>query len=72
MYNKLIAFLRNEYTVRGFSEVISPNVYNIDLWKVSGHYDNYKENMFMFEVEAQQFGLKPMNCPGHCLMFNWK
>jgi len=39
------------------------------LWKISGHYANYAENMFMFDVEGQQFGMKPMNCPGHCLMF---
>ena len=40
-----------------------------ELWKTSGHYEHYKENMFMFETENQEFGLKPMNCPGHCVMF---
>eukprot|EP00475_Leptophrys_vorax_P004136 TRINITY_DN12468_c0_g2_i2.p1 TRINITY_DN12468_c0_g2~~TRINITY_DN12468_c0_g2_i2.p1 ORF type:complete len:791 (-),score=237.06 TRINITY_DN12468_c0_g2_i2:42-2414(-) len=69
IYNKLIETIRAEYETRGYSEVITPNVYNLDLWKTSGHLDNYKENMFIFEVEKQQFGLKPMNCPGHCLMF---
>lgn len=44
-------------------------MFNVDLWKTSGHYDNYKDCMFMFEVEKQEFGLKPMNCPAHCLMF---
>ncbi|KAL6294560.1 hypothetical protein ACE6H2_002702 [Prunus campanulata] len=50
-------------------QVISPNVYNMQLWETSGHAANYKENMFVFEIEKQEFGLKPMNCPGHCLMF---
>ena len=41
-------------------------MYNFDLWRTSGHADHYKENMFYFEVEKQEFGLKPMNCPGVC------
>jgi len=44
-------------------------VFNFDLWKTSGHADHYRENMFAFDVEKQEFGLKPMNCPGHCVMF---
>jgi len=50
--------------------VLSPNIYNMQLWETSGHAANYKENMFVFEIEKQEFGLKPMNCPGHCLMFD--
>jgi threonyl-tRNA synthetase len=72
IYNKLIDFMRREYTMRGFHEVISPNLFNLKLWKTSGHYKNYKENMFMVKIENQGFGLKPMNCPGHCLMFDSK
>jgi threonyl-tRNA synthetase len=72
IYNKLIDFMRREYTMRGFHEVISPNIFNLKLWKTSGHYKNYKENMFMVKIENQGFGLKPMNCPGHCLMFDSK
>jgi hypothetical protein len=49
--------------------VVSPNLFNFDLWVTSGHAEHYKDNMFHFEVEKQLFGLKPMNCPGHCLMF---
>ena len=67
IYNKLIEFIRSEYRKRGFSEVITPNMFSIDLWKESGHYDNYKDNMYM--IEKEDFALKPMNCPGHCLMF---
>jgi threonyl-tRNA synthetase len=72
IYNKLVSFIRKEYLIRGFTEVISPNIYNLRLWKTSGHYKNYKENMFLVKVENQGFGLKPMNCPGHCLMFENK
>lgn len=70
LYNRLIDFIKKEYRIRGFTEVLSPNVYNSDLWKISGHYQNYKDDMFMFNVENQEFGMKPMNCPGHCLMFD--
>lgn len=69
IYNALHVFLKEEYRKRGYEEVITPNMYNSKLWKTSGHWDNYKENMFTFDVEKEQFGLKPMNCPGHCLMF---
>ena len=70
IFNKLISFIRDQYKIRGYSEVISPNIYNLKLWKTSGHYKNYKENLFLMKVENQGFGLKPMNCPGHCLMFD--
>eukprot|EP00004_Rigifila_ramosa_P013956 TRINITY_DN3130_c0_g1_i2.p1 TRINITY_DN3130_c0_g1~~TRINITY_DN3130_c0_g1_i2.p1 ORF type:complete len:809 (+),score=227.02 TRINITY_DN3130_c0_g1_i2:156-2429(+) len=70
IYNKLQNFIRAEYVKRGFTEVVSPNMYNTDLWKTSGHWQNYQEHMFSFDVEGQTFALKPMNCPGHCLMFD--
>lgn len=70
IYNKLVEFIRQEYWKRGFQEVVSPNVYNAKLWMTSGHWEHYAENMFRFEVEKEQFGLKPMNCPGHCLIFD--
>lgn len=69
IYNTLCDMLRTEYRVRGYDEVITPNMYNSKLWETSGHWGNYKENMFAFEVEKETFGLKPMNCPGHCLLF---
>ncbi|KAL4373439.1 hypothetical protein AHAS_Ahas05G0081900 [Arachis hypogaea] len=69
VYKKLIGFIESQYRVRGYQEVISPNVFNMDLWKQSGHADNYRENMFILEIEKHEFGLKPMNCPGHCLVF---
>ncbi|XP_002989765.2 threonine--tRNA ligase, mitochondrial 1 [Selaginella moellendorffii] len=69
VYNKLLQFIRSEYRKRGFDEVVTPNIYNMKLWEQSGHAAHYKENMFVFEIEKQEFGLKPMNCPGHCLLF---
>uniref|UniRef100_A0A673NGD3 threonine--tRNA ligase n=1 Tax=Sinocyclocheilus rhinocerous TaxID=307959 RepID=A0A673NGD3_9TELE len=70
IYNTLIEFIRSEYRKRGFQEVVSPNIYNSKLWQTSGHWQHYSENMFSFEVEKEIFALKPMNCPGHCLMFD--
>uniref|UniRef100_A0A915JPZ2 threonine--tRNA ligase n=1 Tax=Romanomermis culicivorax TaxID=13658 RepID=A0A915JPZ2_ROMCU len=72
IYNKLTDLMRKEYRKRGFTEVISPNMYNTKLWQTSGHMQHYSSNMFKFEVENEQFALKPMNCPGHCLMFDTK
>ncbi|CEP23795.1 THS1 [Cyberlindnera jadinii] len=69
IYNTLVDLLRTEYRKRGYDEVITPNMYNAKLWETSGHWANYQENMFTFDVEKEKFGLKPMNCPGHCLMF---
>jgi threonyl-tRNA synthetase len=69
IYNTLLAFIKEQYWKRGYNEVISPNMYNSELWKISGHWDYYKDGMFTFGVEKDTFALKPMNCPGHCLMF---
>uniref|UniRef100_A0A8C7XWQ1 threonine--tRNA ligase n=1 Tax=Oryzias sinensis TaxID=183150 RepID=A0A8C7XWQ1_9TELE len=70
IYNTLIEFIRSEYRNRGFQEVVTPNIYNSKLWVTSGHWQHYSENMFSFEVEKETFALKPMNCPGHCLVFD--
>jgi threonyl-tRNA synthetase len=70
IYNKLVEMMREQHRIRGYDEVITPNVYNLKLWKTSGHYSHYKDDMFVFNVENQGFGMKPMNCPGHCLMFD--
>ncbi|ESN97826.1 hypothetical protein HELRODRAFT_85090, partial [Helobdella robusta] len=70
VYNLLCDLIKSEYKKRGFTEVVSPNIYNIKLWETSGHWQHYAENMFAFESEGEKFALKPMNCPGHCLMFD--
>merc|ERR1712168_28240 len=72
IYNKLQSFIKEEYWKRGFQEVISPNIYNAKLWMTSGHWDHYADCMFRFDIEKEPFGLKPMNCPGHCIMFDQK
>lgn len=69
IYNKLISFIKQEYWQRGYEEVVTPNIFNLQLWEISGHAQHYKDNMFVFDVEGQEWGMKPMNCPGHCLMF---
>ncbi|MEE8138665.1 MAG: threonine--tRNA ligase, partial [Thermoanaerobaculia bacterium] len=69
VYNKLVEFIREVQTRRGFEEVITPQILDVDLWRTSGHYDNYREAMFFSEVDERQFAVKPMNCPTHCLIY---
>lgn len=69
IYNKLVDFVRKQYRRRGFEEVISPNIYSSKLWMVSGHWDKYADNMFCTTCEKAEYGMKPMNCPGHCMLF---
>lgn len=70
IYNTLLNFIKDEYRRRGFQEVITPNIYKSQLWKVSGHWEHFAENIFSFKTRNKdEFALKPMNCPGHCLMF---
>jgi len=63
--------MKLEYKRRNFKEVVTPNIFNIDLWKVSGHYTNYKDDLYLLPSNdgGPWQGLKPMNCPGHCLIF---
>ncbi|CAL1394142.1 unnamed protein product [Linum trigynum] len=70
IYNKLMGFIKSQYIKRGYEEVKTPNMYNMRLWETSGHAANYRDNMFLLNIEKQEFGLKPMNCPGHCLKFH--
>ncbi|KAH9474803.1 threonyl-tRNA synthetase [Psilocybe cubensis] len=70
IYNSLVELMRQEYFKRGYQEVISPNMYNSKLWETSGHWQNYKDDMFVLDVEKEKWALKPMNCPGHCLIFD--
>lgn len=88
IFNKLVTFMKNQQIRYGFQEVITPIIYKNKLWKQSGHWDNYKEDMFKVvgndlskeessehdELEhgehQHEYGLKPMNCPGHCIIFS--
>ncbi|KAJ5226418.1 hypothetical protein N7468_007643 [Penicillium chermesinum] len=79
--NKLTNFLRTQYLQYGFREVLTPTIYKKSLWEISGHWQNYKDDMYEVtgrgatgesggEIgEEESYGLKPMNCPGHCLLF---
>jgi len=69
IYNELVRYYRDQHRARGYREVRSPLVMDVSLWKRSGHWDNYRENMFFTESEDRTFAVKPMNCPGHCLIF---
>src|SRR5438132_4448692 len=64
IYNELIEFVRSFYRRDGYSEVVTPLLWDTELFKTSGHYDNYRDNMFFSEVEEREYSLKPMNCPG--------
>lgn len=65
----MIELVKNEYFYRGFTEVITPTMFKNELWKTSGHYFKYAKDMFFSQNEDEHFGIKPMNCPSHCLMF---
>jgi len=69
VYNGLIDYVRELYDRYGYSEVLTPQILDVELWKTSGHYDNYRENMYFTEVDERQFAVKPMNCPSHCLIY---
>jgi len=63
---------KKEHLKRGYQIVITPHIMQAELWKTSGHYDYYKENMYTFNIEEREFVLKPMNCPGHILIYKSK
>ena len=65
-------FERKEHLRRGYDIVLGPQILRTDLWKTSGHYDNYRENMYFTEVEGQGYGIKPMNCLAHMLIYKTK
>ncbi|UCH85694.1 MAG: threonine--tRNA ligase [Candidatus Latescibacterota bacterium] len=62
-------YLKNEYIRRGYELVLTPHIARSELWHTSGHYDYYAENMYNLDVEGHEFILKPMNCPGHILIY---
>ena len=70
IWNVLEDLRRRENARRGYNEVRTPQLYDSDLWRTSGHWEKYQEHMFRLEIEDRDFGLKPMNCPGHCLLYS--
>ena len=69
LYNLLIEYVRELYARYGYDEVITPQIFDAALWKTSGHYEHYHDNMFFTEVDGREYAVKPMNCPAHCLMY---
>lgn len=69
IYNQLQNYMREKYVKYNYQEVITPQIYDIDLYHCSGHYHNYKDNMYFTEIDKREFSVKPMNCPGHCLLY---
>jgi threonyl-tRNA synthetase len=69
IYNQLVDYMRQQYLREGYSEVITPQALDVSMWKTSGHYDKYQDNMYFTMVEEREYALKPMNCPTHCLIY---
>lgn len=65
-------YIKHEHLRRGYQLVISPHILKSDIWIQSGHYEYYKENMYIFQIEGKEFAVKPMNCPGHILVYKSK
>ncbi len=63
---------KDEHLRRGYQMVITPHIMRQELWQTSGHYDFYRQNMYTFQIENKEFVLKPMNCPGHILIYKSK
>src|SRR5262245_26749027 len=69
IYNALADLMRSEVRRRGYGEVRTPILLNDELWKRSGHWDHFRENMYTLQIEERSFAVKPMNCPGTCLVY---
>jgi len=69
VYNELVNYMRGWYLKEGYSEVITPMAIDVGLWKTSGHYEHYVDNMYFTTVDDREYALKPMNCPSHCLIY---
>ncbi|WP_459614414.1 threonine--tRNA ligase [Bordetella sp. 2513F-2] len=70
LWQQVEQYMRQVYRDNGYQEVKAPQILDLSLWKKTGHWDNYRENMFTTESENRVYGLKPMNCPGHVQIFN--
>ena len=69
LYTLLQNYIRKKQQEFGFKEIQTPQIMNVDLWKTSGHYDNYKENMYFTKIDEQDYAIKPMSCPAHVKVF---
>ena len=69
LYNELQELVREELVRRDYGEVRTPIILNDELWKRSGHWDHFKDNMYFLDIEERSYAVKPMNCPGTCLVY---
>ncbi|MBA3301337.1 MAG: threonine--tRNA ligase [Thermoleophilaceae bacterium] len=69
LFNQLTGLVREENEKRGYQEVRTPVLTDVELWRESGHWEKYRDNMYFADVEGREMGLKPMNCPGHAQLF---
>jgi threonyl-tRNA synthetase len=70
LWQQVEQYMRRVYRDSGYQEVRCPSILDVSLWKKSGHWDNYKDNMFFTESEKRTYAVKPMNCPGHVQIYN--
>jgi threonyl-tRNA synthetase len=70
LWQQVEQYMRRIYRENGYQEVRGPQILDVSLWKRTGHWDNFRENMFFTESEKREYAVKPMNCPGHILIFN--
>lgn len=70
VYNQLVDYMRRIYNLYQYDEVITPQILDSSLWKTSGHYEHYHENMYFSQIDEREYAVKPMNCPCHMLMFS--
>ena len=69
IYNELISYMRRLYVRYGYQEVITPQIFDVELWRRSGHYDHFRDGMYFTRIDEREFGVKPMNCPGHTYIY---
>lgn len=69
LWNMLADYIRKECFKRGYHEIRTPSILSSELWKKSGHWDNFRENMYFTDIDESQFAIKPMNCPGGALVY---
>ena len=72
LYNLLVDYWREQHVKRGYQEIKTPMILNQDLWHRSGHWDHYKDNMYITKIDDADYAIKPMNCPGGMLVYKRK
>jgi threonyl-tRNA synthetase len=70
LWQQVEQYMRGVYRENGYQEVRGPQILDVELWKRTGHWDNFRENMFFTSSENRDYAVKPMNCPGHILIYN--